>query len=290
VEAVNQRLVGQTQLPSSATTLAAARLDLATADQLLASGDFVRAYYAAHSATLPLGRWKREVWERTVKPLAAPVSSPLAVSFNSLPEYVRFAAATAGLPRGDNLLPGGDFENLTTSLQAGWQCREHAQPNVQMVEELSPIVPYSGQTCLHLLATPVRPGTEGAVVESPPLWITSAPVSLAAGDVVCIRGQVRMTKPVTGSVDSLMIVDSLGGDALAQRISPADGWREFVMYRAAPQAAPLTISFVLSGFGEAWIDDVSVRAIWRSNGNGPMNLSAAIQSNPLVRGAEPAPR
>src|SRR5262249_55241286 len=46
-------------------------------------------------------------------------------------------------------------------------------------------------------------------------------------------------------------------------ISPADGWREFVIYRAAPQAGPVNVTFVLSGFGEAWIDDVSVQLVWR---------------------------
>jgi hypothetical protein len=263
VEAVNQRLAGQTQLPSSATTIAAARTDLAQADQLLAAGDFVHAYYAARNATLPLGRWRREVWERTVKPLATPVSSPLAASFDTLPEYIRFAAAVTGQQRGENLLAGGDFENLSAMMQAGWLNKDHPQLNVRTIEELSPIVPYSGQTCLHLMATPVRPGTEGTMVESPPLWIESAPVSLAAGDIVCIRGQIRMPKPVTGSVDSLLVVDSLGGDALAQRIIPADGWREFVIYRAAPQAGPMKVTFVLSGFGEAWIDDVSVQLVWR---------------------------
>jgi hypothetical protein len=279
VEAVERRLAGQTQSPSSATTLAAARTDLARADQLIAAGDFVHAYYAARNATLPLGRWEREVWERTVKPLATPVSSPLAASFETLPEYIRFAAAVTGPPRGDNLLPGGDFENRPAMTQAGWRAVEHAQPNVQMVEELSPIVPYSGQACLHLLATCARPGTEGAVAESPPLWIESAPVELAAGDVVCIRGQVRLPKSITGSVDSLLVVDSLGGDALAQRIIPADGWREFVIYRAAPQAGPMKVTFVLSGFGEAWIDDVSVRLVWRGGGIGPMNVSSMAWPN-----------
>jgi len=73
-------------------------------------------------------------------------------------------------------------------------------------------------------------------------------------------------------------VDSIGGDALAQRIIPADGWREFVMYRAAPQAGRLKVTFVLSGFGEAWIDDVSVRLVWRG-GIGPTNVSLTAWPN-----------
>jgi hypothetical protein len=279
VEAVQRRLAGQTQLPSSAMILAAARVDLARADQLLVAGDFVHAYYAARNATLPLGRWKREVWERTVKPLATPVSSPLAASFDTVPEYIRFAAAVTGPPRGENLLTGGDFESLPAMLDAGWRRFEHAQPNVQMTEELAPDVHYSGQSSLHLRATPARPETASALVESPPLWVTTAPVALSPGDIVCIRGQVRMPKPVTGSVDSLLVVDSLGGDALAERIDPADGWREFVVYRAAGQAGPMTVTFVLSGFGEAWIDDVSARLVWRG-GNIAANVPGWTNSPP----------
>jgi hypothetical protein len=273
VAAVERRLTNQTQLPSSATTLAAARDDLVRTDQSLAAGDYVHAYYAARNATHALGRWRREVWERTVKPLASTTSSPLAASFDTLPEFIRFAMATNGELRGENLLVGGDFENLPAMLEAGWRRFEHAQPNVQTTEELAPDAPYSGQSSLHLRATPARPETATALVESPPLWVTSAPVTLAAGDIVCIRGQVRLPKAVTGSVDSLLVADSLGGDALAERIGPADGWREFVIYRAAPQAGPMTVTFVLSGFGEAWVDDVSVRLISRGGGGVAANPS-----------------
>ncbi len=86
-------------------------------------------------------------------------------------------------------------------------------------------------------------------------------VHLNAGDVVCIRGQVRVPSPISGSVDGLMILDSLGGDALAERIDQTNGWREFVLYRAAPHAGDLTLTFALTGLGEAWVDDVSIRLI-----------------------------
>ena len=42
---------------------------------------------------------------------------------------------------------------------------------------------------------------------------------------------------------------------------PGDGWREFVMYRAAPRADNATVTFALTGVGEAWIDNVSIQTI-----------------------------
>ncbi len=268
-EGVERRLIGQTQLPPAAMSLAAARADLARADQLLAAGDYTHAYFAARNATLPLGRWKREAWERTVKPLASPVSSPLAVSFNTLPDQLAFMYSTINAKPGENLLVGGDFENLQSMLQSGWRHFEHAQPEVQTSVELSPVAPYADRMSLKMQVRAADPKTAPTIVESPPLWIASSPVHLNAGDVVCIRGQVRVPSPVNGSVDGLMILDSLGGEALAERIDQTSGWHEFVLYRAAPHADNLTLTFALTGLGEAWIDDVSVRLVHAGNRNSP---------------------
>ncbi len=251
------------------------------ADELLATGDYGRAYLAARNAMLPLGRWKHEAWERTVKPLASPVTSPLAVSFDSLPEEIRFIASlgpgavgTTGVPGivsaaanikqpGENLLPGGDFEDLSAMLQAGWRHFEHAQLGVQTSVELSPNAPYSGKLSLHLQARAAKPDATPTLVESTPLWITSAPAHVEAGDLVCIRGQVRVPSPIKGSVDGLMIIDSLGGQPLAERITETSGWRQFVLYRAAIYSGDMTLTFAMTGLGEASIDDVSVRVLRR---------------------------
>ncbi|HEY2826018.1 MAG TPA: hypothetical protein VGJ04_00330, partial [Pirellulales bacterium] len=221
--------------------------------------------------------------------LPSPVSSPLAVQFDTLPEQIRFAAAITGLPPGQNLLVGGDFENLQTMLQAGWQHSEHSRPDLQASVELSPVAPYADQHSLHLQVQTVKQQTAttlaGALIESPPLWVTSAPVHVAAGDVVCIRGQVRVVQPIVGSVDGLMIFDSLGGPPLAQRFTQTDGWREFVMYRAAPSAQDITVTFALTGIGQVWIDDVSIRPIRRGDAAAPANLTSVgwPTASPAVR-------
>ncbi len=263
-ETVDRRLMGQSQLPPAAASLAAARAELGRADQLLAAGNAAEAYRAARNATHPLARWKREVWERAVKPLATPLADPLAVCFNTLPDELMFRAAMVNSPAGENLLSGGDCENLQGMLQVGWRRFDHPQPGLQTFVELSPYAPYGERMSLHLEVRPSTPDKLPPVVESPPLWITSAPVHVQAGEVVCIRGKIRMSTPVVGSVDNLMVIDSLGGEALAERITPADGWREFVMYRAAPRADNLTVTFALSGIGEAWIDNVTIQPVRRS--------------------------
>ncbi len=173
-ESVEKRLIGQTQLPPAAMSLAASRTDIARANQLLTAGDYLHSFYAARNATLPLGRWKRETWERTVKPLASPICSPLAVSFNTLPDHLAFMYSILKLPLSQNMLTGGDFENLQVMLQSGWRHFEHTQPDVQTSVELSPLAPYADRMSLKLQVRATDAKTAPTIVESPPLWITSA--------------------------------------------------------------------------------------------------------------------
>ena len=82
-----------------------------------------------------------------------------------------------------------------------------------------------------------------------------------AGQIVCIHGWVNVPSPITGSVDGLMIFDSLGGEALADRVGRTAGWKEFALYRIAPQSAAMNVTFALTGLGEVWIDDVAVHVL-----------------------------
>ena len=70
-----------------------------------------------------------------------------------------------------------------------------------------------------------------------------------------------MPQRVVGSGDGLMIIDSLTGEALAERIEQAADWQPFRLVRACPRASSLVVTFALSGLGEAWLDDVSVQTL-----------------------------
>ena len=67
-----------------------------------------------------------------------------------------------------------------------------------------------------------------------------------------------MPKPITGAQDGLLVYDSLAGMQLAERIPASRGWREFALYRAAPTDGDVSITFALTGMGEAHIDDVTI--------------------------------
>ena len=78
-----------------------------------------------------------------------------------------------------------------------------------------------------------------------------------------IHGWVQVPRAITGSVDGLMVIDSLAGEALALRCGATSGWQEFSLLRAARSSGALVITFALTGVGEALLDDVTIQAISR---------------------------
>ena len=58
-----------------------------------------------------------------------------------------------------------------------------------------------------------------------------------------------------------MIIDSLGGPSMAERIPVTDGWQEFTLYRGVESDRELQITFALTGAGEAMFDEVTIRTV-----------------------------
>jgi hypothetical protein len=87
-------------------------------------------------------------------------------------------------------------------------------------------------------------------------------------------------------VDGLLVFDSLGGPALAERVGVTPSWRRLVLYRIAPDTAadePLSVTFALTGMGEARIDDVSIRVLERAGGT-PANAVSTTPTAPASAG------
>jgi hypothetical protein len=112
-----------------------------------------------------------------------------------------------------------------------------------------------------LTATPLTPESPPAMIETPPVRFVSPTVPAQPGQLVCIHGWVKVPKPITGSVDGLMIYDNFGGEALADRIGQTAGWRPFILYRIAIQPGGVNVTFALTGLGEAQIDDVGIEVL-----------------------------
>lgn len=147
--------------------------------------------------------------------------------------------------------------------RAGWRHFQHLTPGIQSAADLVPDAAHSGRLGLHLTARTVNPEHPPATIETPPLWVTSPAVPLAAGQIVRIHGWVNVPTAITGSVDGLLVVESLTGEEMALRIDKTKGWQEFTMLRTVPQAGPLMLTLSMTGLGEVRLDDLSIEVLGR---------------------------
>jgi hypothetical protein len=165
---------------------------------------------------------------------------------------------------------------------AGWKHFRPRQDNITTAVDLSPQVAHAGQGGLRLKAVATLEDNKPTAVESSTMWVVSPPMRVEAGQLLEIQGWVRIAQPITGSVDGLLIVDSLTGPSLAQRVTQPGDWRPFTIYRGVPRSGTMTISFALGGLGEAWLDDVLVRTVARP-GQAPLQQQAQQFQRPAAR-------
>ena len=245
-----------------------ARKGLQSCDGYLAGGDYAAAWLHGERAMRPVRLMERELWDAAIVRVESPVTTPASVSFWTLPMHWELLARIGASRPGPNRLAGGEFEDRDTWLSTGWDYYQHSLDGVFSEADLSPAAARTGRLGLRISAFPSDIDELVSLVETPPAWITTPPVAVERHALMVIHGWVNVPTPITGSVDGLMIIDSLGQEPLAQRIGQTDGWQEFTLYRVAPQSGHLTVTFALTGLGEARIDDVTVESVDPGQGNG----------------------
>ena len=240
--------------------VATVNTQLRQVDALVAAGRVPEAYRLTRSLRSTLSR-AADAQRRAVGVPTELGVYPLAVSYDRLVEHARFTRGLDALRGGDNLLFGGDFEDIGQLTTAGWQHVSHPLSGVEASAELSTDNPHHGRYCLELRASNSSPNPTAGLIASPPIWITSPPVPVEKGQVVEITGSVRVDEPIAASVDGLQIVDSLGGAELTLTISQTSDWQPFQIIRAVPESTDLRLTFALTGLGRARIDGVMIRTL-----------------------------
>jgi len=255
---------------------------LASTDPAAALGRFEKAVAIG-------AQFERLTWERGVVATGSIVASPLATSDATLGEHWRFIEALGGVAAGESLIPGGGMERIDDLAGSGWRHFALPQADLRTAVEISRSEPAGGGGSLRMRAEAADPASAPEVVETPPVWITTPPIQPPTGKLLEIEARVWVPQPVTGSVDGLLVFDSLGGPALAERVGQTAGWRRLVLYRIVPQDAagePFTVTFALTGLGEARIDEVAVRVLDRSGGVS----GTVVSTSPQARDARPFPQ
>ena len=267
--------------------IVAARQHLRRCDNLLIDNDLDSADEQASSAMHRLAKARARHWQAAVMSSGAARQSAFATQFPTLPYFWKTSSILETAPRGENRLPGGELENLRPLVDSGWRNFRDPPPGIETHVEMIIIDQalakpaassnaresrrepgqntYGRRTsdrfALRLRAWATQDDAAECEVATPPVWVTTAPVRVEAGEIVEIRGRVYLPESLIGSRDGLVIFVSLGGQALAYRVYRTAGWTEFVMLRAADHATDLTLTLALSGLGEAWIDDLSIRTV-----------------------------
>lgn len=237
-EALTQIQNAEVAVGSPTPALASPALDLA--DQRLAS------------ARQLLLRAARE-------PFSPHDSSPLLAHTALLPLHWHLATQLAGKAWDPNGLSGGDFENLQHMIDSGWTMERSDDTELATEVALSPLQPVRGTYSLHLSASHRSP--HSGLAESPPLQIQSAPVFVRGNKLVRIHGWARIPAALNNQGMGLLVHDSLGGPGLGVSCRAGNVWQEFTLYRSSGQDAELRIRIVLDGYGEAFLDELTVETI-----------------------------
>jgi hypothetical protein len=258
IEIEHQLQLHAAPLPQASAWLAEAQANLAKGEQLLNANDSSSVHTFTGRAEQLIAQVRRGCWEKTATTFPSPAASPCVSSFAALPLHWQVAQRIRSVRWGPNVLAGGDMESLDQLMNTGWRNQRRLPSGLESDVSLSLQGPHSGRMALRMRAWALNAQEAPLVVERPLVWISSNSVPVRQGQIARIHGWVNVPAPLAGSHEGLVIFDSISGPDLGERIRGTQGWREFALYRAVPKNGDLTLTFALTGLGEAWIDDIDV--------------------------------
>jgi hypothetical protein len=266
VEQINLQLEQSGQaLPNAPRLLEECRRRLKLARDAWTHGsptDYRTSYLEAQRALRPLRVLMRAHWERAVRELDSPVSSPYAVSFYTLPRHWRFMSEVKSAQAATNVLPTGGFENVTEQPNETWSVQEVKLDDVDCEVGRVSTQSKEGRQCLKLEVLPRDPHIAPAALERTYLAVHSPRRAVQPGALVRISGWIRIPKPIEASVDGVLFFDSVGGEPLAVRLTGSTEWRRFTLYRQAPTSGEVGVTVALTGIGAAYFDDIRIEPLY----------------------------
>jgi hypothetical protein len=209
----------------------------------------------------------RGQWEQAIAKLDAPVASPYAVSFFTLPRHWQFIDQVRAL-EGDgrtlvNALPEGGFETGPNQTAESWRPQEVTldADYIDLAARRVTEQPHEGRQCLKLEIKAKDPQQSPAALERTFLAVISPVVHLPPGSLVRVSAWVRIPKAITASADGALFFDSVGGEPLAVRMSDKMDWKKVTLYRKVPASGVLNVTLALTGIGTVYFDDVRVEPL-----------------------------
>lgn len=257
--------IGQNS-PTASGSINEANNALQQAQALVNNGSAMTANRLMFVADQKLAAARSDILSTARSPFASQTSSPLLTHISLVPMHFELVSRIDPQNWEPNGLAGGDFENLEHMTRNNWENHRTNDDKLRTHVELSTDQAVRGERSLLMRVNPAVPGATGGLIDRTPLWIKSSPVPAKAGQLVRIHGWIKIDKPIGGSLDGLMIIDSIGGPQMAERLVLTQGWQEFTIYRCPSQNTDVRVTFALTGYGAVSIDEVNVRVIDLSQG------------------------
>lgn len=259
-EAIPQLAVALRQTVRSDEAYQRAILLRREADSRQAAGDLAGASMRAEQGLAELDVAVRRLGAALLE--EAPAGAwPLEATWSTLPMLAHVTRQVSLPSPQATPFPGGQFESLDELLQYGWQHWKLPTPRVATAVRLSATAPRDGMRCLLLEARADRANDRPTITTTPPVWVTSPPISSPQRRLVEVTGWVRAADPLIGQPGELKIFDSVGGEASAVRVRHAPTWQPFRLVRAVPAGTPLRLTFALSGLGAVEVDTLAYREL-----------------------------
>jgi len=281
-------------LPDAQDLVADAQKRLKSAKKSWDNREFAEAYREGERALRPLRILMRAQWEKAIKSLDSPVSSPYAVTFFTLPRHWQFMEQVKNSVPSANVLPGGDFEALPARDQDSWKVEEPTLDNVDLIADrvqeikmtqsvkktpqkadvgakIDGDYPQQGKQCAMLQIKPKK-GPAPFALERTLLAITSPGVRLQPGTLVQVSGWIRIPEAIKASPDGALFYDSAGGEPLAIRLTEPTPWKKYTLFRRVPSSGTMSVTLALTGIGAVYFDDVRIEPLI------PANNQMAVQA------------
>jgi hypothetical protein len=153
------------------------------------------------------------------------------------------------------------MEDLSLLLQAGWRHYQNpAEPAVAEVFQ-GPEAAFRGRAGLVLRVAPAPDQPAATFLETPPVWLLSPTLPAPAAEWVRISLWVKIPEELQGTVEGLVVADSYGGLPMALRLRKTEGWKRLELYRRVPPGRPLEVLVALTGYGTAYIDELTIEPL-----------------------------
>lgn len=252
--------------PDAERMLKRARQLTEQATQHLDKKDFDDARKQGDYALQMLRVLQRAHWDDAVAAMSHPLSSPHTVCFQTLPDHWRMLNRLKGSGEmaSANLLHSGNFEDEDTFRTAGWQHSQNQQPGIVAAAELIQPSDRRGY-CLRMAAGPVLDKSAPLLLAAAPVTVVTPGVPVQAGQIVRIRGKVKVLRHIAGTRDGFQISDSLAGPSGAIHWHQSGEWQQFDLLREVSATdtltVTLTVTLTLFGIGEVLVDDLAIQTL-----------------------------